>query len=244
MVNRKRSNLQKRHNETITHEPDVGRPLILIPTTHEDAEGFALLMSEEGPRRVPADVEGKKFFAAWGIEMWQPVKKFTVVALSEQRDVDRFRGLASLRRAIEESAPDRAREALESAAKLLIDDALLRPVFRRADPRKAAAIFYPAFFSGEMRGTSVVLWRTNAGEFLPGILCPSARTAAFVAAAFRVLSVCPNCHKIFDPYGEHPDGSRGHVYCTIACGSRYRQKMYRQKMTKPKKSTKRGGRRK
>src|SRR5262249_45072897 len=76
----------------------------------------------------------------------------------------------------------------------------------------------------------VVMWRTKSEQFLPAILCPNVRTASFVAAAFRGLAVCPNCLRLFDPYAERIDGSKGDKYCTAACGSRYRQRLYRRRV--------------
>jgi hypothetical protein len=217
------------HNATITR----ARPYLLIPATKEDHNGFAVRMSAAGPRRVPADIEGTKFYADWGLEGWQPVKEFEVGFLKEKKDQNTLRGLVLLRGAHEESSKNRAaaEDALARAAELLVGDPLLQPVFRSGKPRDVAGTFYPAFFSREMRNAQVVIWRTGAEEFLPAILCDDARTASFVAAAFRGLAVCPNCLKLFDPYGERVDGSSGDKYCTAVCGSRYRQKLYRQRVS-------------
>ena len=148
----------------------------------------------------------------------------------EQR---RLRGLVLLR-AAHDSQEVIARRRLAEAAQLLLDDANLQDAFRTLS-KKASAVFYPLFFSFEMRRARQVMWLTKAEQFLPAIYCPDARTAFFVAAAYGRVTACRNCHKLFDLDSPRVDGSRSVLYCTIACGQRFRQRIYDEKQHKGRK---------
>lgn len=126
---------------------------------------------------------------------------------------------------------------------LLVKDPTLRKTSVR-QPRELAEMFYPAFLVREMKSAKLVMRCTDAGHFLPAIFCPTARVAAFVAAAFRGLRVCPHCLEVFDPNSERVDGSKSGTYCSVAHGSAYRQKLYRLSLKgKARKTNRRKGKR-
>jgi len=237
------------HHEPVSHNAAItARPRILIPATSQTNDGFVLRVSKTGPQRIPADLEGEKFFAEWGIERFEPVKEFVVkevLDFSEEAHA-RVRALSLLRYAHATHASDAlaAKKAVSDAAGLLIDDQGLQSVFSTGNPREVATLFYPAFFTREIRGAEVVMWKTKDEQFLPAIYCPNSRIASFVAISYRGLAACLNCHKVFSPEEESVDGSVSEKYCTVACGQRYRQKLYRLKQkARVKKISKRKGQR-
>jgi hypothetical protein len=232
MYKTKEGNEAYQHNATVTRS----LPPILIPASGKDSDGRATTYAQAGlQQEVPADLKGKKFFGEWGVEdIWRcrslPVKRFEPSFLDKKEDKDHLRGLVLLRSANEEQNPIASKTALEQASRLLIAEPKIRAAFRNRLPRDAAAMFYPAFFSREVKFATIAMWRTRAGQFLPAIFCPNARVASFVAAAFRGLAVCPHCSTLFDPEAPRMDGSRGSRYCKAVCGSRHRQKLYRLKV--------------
>jgi len=246
MRNGKLGNGTQRHNAPIT-----AKPRIVIPANGQENDGFVLRMSSAGPRRVPADLEGKKFFAEWGIEQFEAVQEFTPAAVfgaSTEKGSAMLKALSLMQYAhgVFDSDAVAARKAISDAAELLIDDTELQGVFSTGSPREVANWFYPAFFTREIRGAQLVMWRTKQEQFLPAIYCPNIKTASFVAVAYRGLAACLNCYRVFSPGSISVDDSSSEKYCTVACGQRNRQKIYRLKVkqrSRSKKTARRKGKR-
>jgi len=247
MFNAKGYNYTDSHNGHIT--PVLARPRILIPGSAKENDGFVLRISSEGPQRWPADLEGKKFYAEWGIEWLEPVKEFLVgqVRTLSGKDRAQLQALSLLRYAHDTFGSNQlaSKKALSDAAVLLIEDKALQQVFSAGNPQDVATVFYPAFFTRQVKNAQMVMWCTHQKEFLPAIYCPDGRTASFLAVSYRGLSTCINCYKIFSPDIASVDESTSEKYCTAACGQRYRQKLYRlrQKIQNSKSSKRKAGKR-
>jgi hypothetical protein len=97
--------------------------------------------------------------------------------------------------------------------------------FARAirDVREPARRAYRTLLEGKIKPARIVI----LPDFTPALRCPSLSVAMFAFAAYRGVVVCPNCQKLFAVDSERVDGSASERYCTVACGSRYRQKVYR-----------------
>jgi hypothetical protein len=212
-------------------------------------DGFVLRVSSTRPQRVPVDLEGKKYYTEWGVEWFEPVQEFLVqeVLNLSEKDRARLRALSLLRYAHATFNRDAitAKKAISDAAELLIDDDKeLQSVFSAGNPREVAKWFYPAFFTREIKGAQVVMWRTKQEQFLPAIYCPNTTIAAFTSVSYRGLAACLNCYRVFSPDSPSIDTSVSEKYCTAACGQRYRQKIYRlREKARVKKSSKRKGKR-
>lgn len=95
--------------------------------------------------------------------------------------------------------------------------------YRQNDPKKIARNVYPDRLRQRIKKAQIVI----LPSFTPAILCPDMTVAMFVFAAYRGIAVCLNCQKLFALDSERADGSVSEKYCTVACGSRSRRKLYR-----------------
>src|SRR5260221_10369384 len=73
---------------------------------------------------------------------------------------------------------------------------------------------YASLLTRGMEGVKLVMWTTQAGEIVPAVICPNAKAALFVAAAFKAAAACANCHKLFALDAPRVDGSSSEKYCT------------------------------
>ena len=87
---------------------------------------------------------------------------------------------------------------------------------------------YPLVFSKAMERAKVRMWCKD-GEWLPVIWCPNMKTAMYAYAAFNGVETCLNCQKLFCLDVPRVDDSRSEKYCTVACGQRFRQRIYRKR---------------
>jgi hypothetical protein len=112
-------------------------------------------------------------------------------------------------------------------------------VFRSNDPntwrnhlkgqgREAARRLYPSFFSKAIKRSRLRMWCKD-GEWMPVIWCPNLTTAMFTHAAFNRVETCLNCQKLFCLDVPRVDDSRSEKYCTVACGQRFRHRIYRKR---------------
>jgi hypothetical protein len=224
----------RKHDATMTP-----RPAILFRATGKDNDGWILEMGKTGPQVIEADWSPLPAYEDWSLDPPQTVTKFTgaymrlgtperavMEANVSAKDRDTLHGLLKLR-AASETAPKAAQRELAEAAKKLIADARLRATFQTGHLPDVVEWFYPAFFNRELKGARLVLWLTKQKRFLPAIFCPNMKTAMFAFAAFRGVAACRNCGELFTLDVERPDKSKSEVYCTAACGLRYRSKTYR-----------------
>jgi hypothetical protein len=94
--------------------------------------------------------------------------------------------------------------------------------------REMAKRLYPLVFSKAMERAKVRMWCKD-GEWLPVIWCPNMKTAMYAYAAFNGVETCLNCQKLFCLDVPRVDDSRSEKYCTVACGQRFRQRIYRKR---------------
>ena len=94
--------------------------------------------------------------------------------------------------------------------------------------RETARRLYPLVFSKEMERAKVRMWCRD-GEWLPVIWCPNMKTAMYAYAAFNGVETCLNCQRLFCMDVPRVDDSRSEKYCTVACGQRFRQRIYRKR---------------
>ncbi len=89
--------------------------------------------------------------------------------------------------------------------------------------REDAARIYAYHLRQGMKGARLVMTRANSGQpYLPAVLCPDLRSAAFVFAAYRGVEVCAGCRTVFAS-----DQERDQKYCSGACAQRRYQRQYR-----------------
>jgi len=233
------------HDVTKEHHDAAmtGRPAILFPATGKDNDGLIFQMGKDGPRVIEAaDWAQMPAYAEWGFDPPQTVLEFTVaymrrgtpehkvmeVGVGKADRETLYNGLRRLQRVHGDMLDTKtAREEMTAAAKVLLDDPRLRGTFQSGPPAKVAEWFYGGFFNRELQGARLVLWLTKQNQFLPAILCPSMKAAMYALAAFDGLVACRNCGEVFTTEGRRPDKSKSSVYCTAACGLRYRAKTYR-----------------
>jgi hypothetical protein len=134
-----------------------------------------------------------------------------------------------------------ARQSLQDATYQLMPDysGHVKHFFQNANPKKIAGKEYPGLMRQYMRKARLVVSR----GFVPAILCPDLSTAMFVFAAFRGISCCLNCQKLFALDLPRVDGSAGERYCTARCGQAYRQKVYRLRVKSKSKPKRKGHKR-
>jgi hypothetical protein len=232
-------------NESNNHNSNItARPAILIPATGTENNGWVIQMGKTGPRVL---VPPLPQYIEWDLEPFQSVRVFTsafmrlgsperaeMEAGASKKDRETYDGLLRLRAThatlpfpLDEKA---AKRELSKAGTKLIEDPRIQATFAGGQVRKVAAWFFPAFFNRELKQARVVLWLTKQNQFVPAIFCPDMKTAMFAFAAFGHIVACPNCGELFAVDAERPDKSRAEKYCTVACGSAYRQKAYRARL--------------
>jgi hypothetical protein len=207
---------------------------------------LVIQMGKAGPRVLDFQTEALPRYVEWGLE-FQSVKEFTsaymrvgapehaeMEAGTSEKDRETWKGLLQLR-ATHATSPfpldeRAAKRELASAGAKLIEDPRIQATFAGGQVRKVAAWFYPAFFNRELKRSRVVLWLTKQNQFVPAIFCPDMKTAMFAFAAFGRIVACPNCGELFAPDSDRLDKSRSEKYCTVACGSAYRQRTYRTRL--------------
>jgi hypothetical protein len=233
-------NATTNHNASIT-----ARPAILIPATDQKNDGVVIQMGKAGPQILDFQKEGVPRYADWNLEQLQPIRAFTSAFMSPgspehmemeanttKKDRDTLHGLLRLRYTHERFPVNEkaAKSELSHASSALIEDPRIRATFAGGKLPQVAAWFYPAFFNRGLKRARLVLWLTKQNQFLPAIFCPDMKTATFAFAAFRGVVACANCGELFTLDSERVDKSRGEKYCTAACGQRFRQKAYRQRV--------------
>lgn len=150
---------------------------------------------------------------------------------TSKSDRNRLQALRLLRHAFfgDDIDENKTLELLDKAGKMLAEDTKLKWQERIRDQgRDAARGLYPIYFSKAIKNARLLMW-CRSGEWMPVVWCPDMTTAMFVYAAFNGVETCLNCQKVFCRDSPRVDGSRSEKYCTIACGQRFRQRLYRTK---------------
>jgi hypothetical protein len=132
---------------------------------------------------------------------------------------------------------------LDEVGPLLFSDPNTFRNHLRGQGREAARRLYPLYFSKAMKRSRVRMWCKD-GEWMPVVWCPNMTTAMFAHAAFNGVETCLNCQKLFCLDVPRVDGSSSEKYCTIACGQRFRQRMYRKRNPKEETRNSKEGKRK
>jgi hypothetical protein len=124
---------------------------------------------------------------------------------------------------------DSAREILQKVEKLCAFREELSNEPSYTSNRSRVRILYPLIFGKALQQARVRMWPTDSGEFLPVIWCDNMTTAMFAYGAFKGVDTCQNCAKLFCTDLPRVDESRAEKYCTVACGQRFRQRIYRKR---------------
>jgi hypothetical protein len=202
------------HNESDEHNAGITpRPRILFP----------VLSSDELTQKVLGKIAHLWEFTAAFFELGTPQHKEFEAEVSEA-DRKMLRSLTLMRCASSADDPI-AKRNLADVTRLLVPEypGNTGEYFRVNDAKKIARRLYPALLKEMVKRARLSI----SGKFVPEILCPNMTVAAFAFAAYRGISVCLNCQKLFAADSPRPDSSNSEKYCTAACGQRYRQKVYR-----------------
>jgi hypothetical protein len=197
-------------------------PVITVFGEEFDMDLYATLDEPSRVREFTSD------FWELSSRQYKELKKETT-----ERDRLHVRALRLLRRAYIGEDEDSAREIMKKVEDLCI----FPPEHNSAlalDPSwggnlARARHLYPLVFSRALKQARVRMWPTESGEFLPVIWCPDMTTAMFAYAAFEGVETCLNCAKLFCTDLPRVDDSHSEKYCTVACGQRFRQRIYRQR---------------
>ena len=160
-------------------------------------------------------------------EYWGPRYKELLEETTE-RDRVRLKAIRLLRHAYFGEEKTAALTILDQAGNLLFNDPKTWRNHLRGQGREAARRLYPLFFSKAMKRSRLRMWCKD-GEWMPVISCPNMTTAMFTHAAFNGVETCLNCQKLFCLDVPRVDDSRSEKYCTVACGQRFRQRIYRKR---------------
>jgi hypothetical protein len=201
---------------------------------------FPVVLAGDGlTRKVTGQVAHLREFTGVFFELGTPQHREFEAEVSES-DRKMLRSLTLMRCASAANDPI-ARKNLQEVTRLLWPEypGDSREYYRVNDPRKIARRLYPAFLKEKLRHARLSV----SGKFTPEIVCPDIATAAFAFAAYRGISVCLNCLKLFAMDSPRADDSNSEKYCTAACGQRYRQKVYRLNLKELAKSKRKGKRR-
>ena len=226
------------HNAGITR---LARPRILFPA--DDFSDWVAKFERPGrkDRGKPFDTdilihlcmttEGDWPVREFNHEYWLSRRKELEKGTSES-DRTRLRALRLLRYAFFGEEEESSLAILDEALNLLSKDTKLEWIKHvKGHGRDAAQRLYPLYFAKAMKRAEVRMWCQN-GEWMPIIWCPDMTTAMFTFAAFNGVETCLNCQKLFCLDVPRADDSRSEKYCTVACGQRFRQRIYRKKQAK------------
>jgi hypothetical protein len=150
---------------------------------------------------------------------------------TSEPDRRRIRALCMLRRAYYYFGEDEdsAREILKKVEELCAFREELSNEPAYTSNRGRVRILYPLMFGKALKHARVRMWPTDSGGFLPVIWCDNMTTAMFAYAAFKGVDTCQNCAKLFCTDLPRVDDSRSEKYCPVACGQRFRQRIYRKR---------------
>jgi hypothetical protein len=227
------------HNEGITRK---ARPRIMFPAA--DFADWVAKFDEANNREAgnkPFDpdiliylcmtTEGDWPVHEFNHEYWFSRRKELEKGTSET-DRTRLRALRLLRYAFFGEEEQASLEIFDEAVNLLSKDPKLAWIKdTKGHGRDAAQRLYPLYFAKAMKRAEVRMWCKN-GEWIPIIWCPDMTTAMFTYAAFKGVETCLNCQKLFCLDVPRVDDSRSEKYCTVACGQRFRQRIYRKRQAK------------
>jgi hypothetical protein len=182
-------------------------------------------------------VRGVKEFTAAYMNLWTRQHKTKEQGISDQ-DRRKLRALRLLQYVHSSGSAEAARE-LGDALEVLGGAGVVERLGLSNVPKvELAANWYAGSFNFEMKKARIVMWQRNKNETpIPAVWCPDIRTAAFVFAAFRGITVCPGCRQLFAPNPQHPA-----KYCSEKCGQRIWQREYRVREKKKLRPAKRKGR--
>jgi hypothetical protein len=218
-------NADETHNEPVT-----ARPRIFFPAKLKERSLATTILGVTHQRR--------EFTPAY-FQLGSEENKELLASVSEE-DRATFKALLALRGASSADEP-LAKKHIEAATRLLMPKyPESANAVRGVDARKLGRRLYPAVLEETIRRARVIIQR----DFAPAIYCPNLSTAMFTFAAYKGVSVCLNCQTIFAVDVPRPDGYRSDKYCSSACPSRYRQKVYRANQKKRATKSKRKERRK
>jgi len=142
---------------------------------------------------------------------------------TRKKDRDALAALVILRRAITTHSEELA-QAAESLLGWRPPEWAIEEKLSTRHARKAAAdLLYSALLNYGMKYARLEI-RETAGGYVPAIICPGLRTAAFVFAAWEGVEVCPGCGRLFAP-----DPNKRAKYHSAPCGQRIRQQEYRKR---------------
>jgi hypothetical protein len=222
------------HNASITR---LVRPRIIFP-----AKDLAWLDKfEENAENTVYSIWGEEFDASLYMSMedeGRRVREFTsgylgprykeLLEETTEHDRVRLKAIRLLRHAYFGEDKTAALTILDQAGNLLFNDPNTWRNHVRGQGREAARRLYPLFFSKAMKRCKLRMWCKD-GEWAPVIWCPNMTTAMFTYAAFDGVETCLNCQKLFCLDAPRVDDSRSEKYCTVACGQRFRQRIYRKR---------------
>jgi hypothetical protein len=205
----KQSNEIEQHNVTITPSP-----VILLFNAGAQAGAHAEFLGEILGAKL---VRVRRFTPEYLVPGTPEHRQME--AATTEADRATLRAISLLRYADSESESDTTAKALRDAAMILLPGHPAREEF-------VTSKLYSSLLTRGMNGAKLVMWRSSEGT-VPAILCPSLKVAMFVASAFKAIAACSNCQKLFALDAERLDGSASEKYCSVACGMRFRQRMYR-----------------
>jgi len=210
------------HNAPITP-----RPIILFHAEAQAGERAEQVREIFGSKIVRV----RKFTPEY-LVLGTPEYKW-MVAETKEEDRATLKAISLLRYADSAEPNDTAAKALADAASILLPG-------HPARKELVTSKLWTSLLTRGMAGAKLVMW-TNEGDTVPAVMCPGLRVALFVASAYRAVAACANCEKLFSLDGKRIDESRTQKFCTVACGQRFRQRMYR--LRKKSKSTRKGNKR-
>ena len=153
----------------------------------------------------------------------------------ETSEIDRqhVQALRWLRHAYTDSVDEsKARDILNKVQKMCSFPEILSNDPSWSSNKARVRLLYPLIFGDALKQARVRMWPTGDGAFVPVIWCDNMTGAMFAHAAFNGVEACQNCGKLFCTDRPRIDGSRAEKFCTVACGQRLRQRMYRKRKSK------------
>jgi len=215
------------HNDSITRPRIffcVGRYSRLVPGN---------LYEEIFGRKPPVTAKYREFLPGHLMPGSSDYSLYEAGTSSDGRAV--LQALTLLRAVLSRPPEDEiARQAMLDATKALVPGHAkagldMETFYKGKDLREIAKRTYTALFNQELKHARIWL---PPGSVVPVLVCPDIRTAAFAYHAYRGVSACLNCRRQFATDFPHEDGSRSESYCSVRCGQRYRQRLYRMSISK------------
>jgi hypothetical protein len=242
----------ERHNDSITREgvlsgsgpSTLSRPRILFAPRGVETR-FRNLFKNRNPLVRYFGVDFDQDLYAWvddpskarefTSDYWNsPVLFKELEKETSKSDRDHIVALRHLRHAYIVDDEDAAREVLYKVGELCSFPDVLTNEPSWSSNRARVREVYPLILGSALQNARIRIWPATNGGFAPVIWCPDMTTAMYTYAAFNGVESCQNCAKLFCTDMPRIDGSRSERYCTVACGERFRQRLYRKRQKETK----------